>query len=370
MSNKVRLVLLVLGLGLLVLAGVRVRDALLRREATSAGGPSAAVPVEVLALAPRDLVDQVEATGTLRARNDVDVVADLPGRVREVRVDVGSVVAEGEVLARLEAEDMALAVQQAEAGLAMARAGLETAAADLAAAEPLAEAGGVSQTQIIALRARKASAEAQVRQAEAGVAMARSRLGDTSIRSPIAGVVTRNLTRKGRMASPGYPLFTVQDQAAFELALAMDERAAALVRPGQAAQITVGGQTLAGQVRTVASALDPNTRKAEVVLELPAPGEGVLANSTATARISLGVASGVLAVPDEAVLGSGEDAVVFVVEQGKARRVPVRTGAREQGWTEVIGVEAGAQVVISGQHLLTDGAAVAAAGGAPGQEAP
>lgn len=369
MSKTARLILIALAVALVGLAVVRVRAALERRADNSADGATAALPVQVLSLAPRDLVDLVEATGTLRALNDVDVVADLPGRVQELRVDVGSVVARGEVLGRLESEDMVLALRQAEAGLAMAHAGLETAAADLAAAEPLAAAGGVSQTQIIALRARRTSAEAQVKQAEAAVDMARSRVGDTSLRSPIAGVVTRNLTRVGRMVAPGHPLMTVQDQSGFELALAVDERAALRMRPGQPAEVRAGEVVLVGEVKTVANALDPYTRKAEVVLVVPSPGAGVLANTTATARVTLGTVSGALAVPDEALVGGGEDPALFVVREGKAVRVPVRLGAREGGWTAVEGLDAGAQVVVSGQHLLADGAPVTvqpdAAGGTP-----
>lgn len=356
-------IFLALGLGGCGLAGLtvwRVTDALTRRaDAATQTAAATSLPVEVFTAAPRDLVEVVRIAGTLRARHEADVVADVPGRVQAILADVGTLVRKGEPLARLESTDVALGVQQAEAAVAMAEAGQQTAGRDLVGAEAVAAVGGVTDSQLVAAKARAASADAQVMQAKAALGLARERLADTTLRAPFDGVVTRRLTDVGRLVSPGAPAFTVQDQSELQLVLAVDEHTAARVLPGAAVTVTsdhVEGD-LAGVVRTVAPALDAQTRKGDVVVVLPATA-GLLPQGTATARLELGRTVGAVSVPARAVVERGGETFVFVVEDARANLTPVEAGVRDGDWVEARGLEAGAAVVVTGQTYLTEGATV------------
>lgn len=352
--------LVVGALGLGGLTAWRVADALTRR--TDAGAQTegaAAVPVEVYAAATRDLVEVVQVAGTIRARHEADVVADVPGRVQAVLVDVGEAVTRGQPLARLESTELALQVRQAEAAVAMARAGQVTAARDFEAAEAVAKAGGLTESQRVAAHARLATADAQVMQAEAALGLARERLSDATLRSPIAGVVTRRLTDVGRMVNPGAPAFSVQDLSELELVLAVDEHTAPRLVAGAAVPVSSDhtGAEITGTIRTVAPALDPQSRKGEVIVSLPAV-PGLLPQGTATARLELGRLTGAVAVPSRAILEADGSSYVYVADGGTAHRTAVRPGLRDGEWVEAAGLPAGAAVIVTGQSYLTDGAAV------------
>jgi RND family efflux transporter MFP subunit len=348
----------VLSLG--CLTAWRVGEALTRRaDAAAATEASATVPVEVVAAETTDLVETVRVAGSLRARHEADVVADVPGRVVSLAADVGSVVHKGEALARLETTELALGVEQAEAGLAMAEAGRTTAARDLEAARTVAGAGGMSATQLAALEARAATADAQVKQAKAGLGVARARLADATLVSPIDGTVTRRATDLGRMVSPGAPAFTVQDLSGLELVVSVDERVAARLVSG--ATVGVRSDHVAaipdGTITSIQPALDAVSKKAEVVIAV-ASVAGLLSHGTASAVLEVGRGTGVVAVPARAVREDGDGQVVWVVEADKARKVPVTLGLRDGERVGVTGIEAGAQVVVAGQGFLSDGAAV------------
>ncbi len=349
------------GAALCGLVAWRVGDAMTRRaDAAEATATAAAVPVDVLVVAPRDLVETVRVAGTLRARHEADVIADVPGRVEAVLADVGTAVRKGDPLARLESRELALQVEQAEAALAMAEAGRETAARDFQAAQAMAAVGGVTESALVAAKARAASSDAQVLQAKASLGLARERLADATLRSPLDGVVTRRATDVGRLVTPGVAVFGVQDLTSLELVVSVDERTAARLQAGAAVTVVSdhAADLPAATVRTVSPALDAQTRKAEVVVEL-APAPGLLPRGTATAVLVLGQRPGAVAVPARAVVEATDGYFVYVVDGTSAKRTPVRPGLRDGDWLEVDGLGAGATVVVAGQTFLTDGAAVA-----------
>lgn len=359
MNTTARVVLIVAGLGLVGLIGLRVNQSI-ARNAKGAPEAAAALSVEVFTTSRQDMTETVKVAGTLRALNQVDIVADVPGRVEAVMAEVGDTVRKGAVLARLEQRELSLAVAQAEAGLAMAEAGRDTALRDLKASESVAEVGGVTDSQLVAARARAAAAEAQVKQANAALGMARERQADATIRSPIDGVVTRRQTDVGRMVNPGMPIFSVHDLSALELVIAVDEHTAARIQPDT--PVVVRADTLdapvSATVRTISPALDANSRKAELIVRL-APAHGLMPNGTATAEITLGQRPGAIAVPLRAVVDDGAERFVYVVEGGVAHRVPVQAGIRQGDEVEITGVEPGSMIVLTGQSWLVDGASVA-----------
>ena len=360
-----RIAVVSMGMGLaILLCGLttwRVVDAMTRRsDVADAAGKTIATAVEVVQAAPRDLVDEVRVAGTLRALHEADVVAEVPGRVEAVLVDVGARVTKGQALARLDAEDLGLQVQQAEAALAAARAGLSSADQDHGGGVSLAAAGGLSVAQLKALEGRLAATEAQVAQAEAALGMARTRYADATLRAPFAGIVVRRRIDIGGQVAPGQPAFGIADLSALELVIDVDERVAARLKPADAVAVSsdMVADLPAGVVKTVAPMLDPLTHKAQIVVSI-AYTPGLFGHGGASATFQVGEAAGVIAVPRGAVIEDNGENVVFVVDGGIARRTVVVTGLREGDWLEVSGIPVGASVVVAGSAYLSDGAAVA-----------
>ncbi|MEQ1503539.1 MAG: efflux RND transporter periplasmic adaptor subunit, partial [Myxococcota bacterium] len=341
----------------------RVIEALGRREVAAATSvPTGPTPVQVATVERRDISGVIELSGTLRPANEVDVAPDVSGRVVSVSVSVGTRVDKGEELARLDATDLELALAQAEGALAAAVAGRDAAVQEAATAEKLAASSSITENQLVGARSRKMAADGQLKQSQASRDLAKERVNDAKIASPIAGIVTRADLDVGRMVTPGAAVFQIQDDSAYEVDVGLDEATAYTVHPGQPVEV----QSLArpdrivpGTIATVAPTLDPQTRKALAVVRLDPTTEPLLGYSTVTVRIAQQSRAGVVTVPASAVFERGADTIVrLVVEGNTVKIVAVRTGARLGELVEVFGIQPGAQVVVAGPADLVDGTVV------------
>jgi RND family efflux transporter MFP subunit len=202
----------------------------------------------------------------------------------------------------------------------------------------------------------------QHRQARAARDLAAERLRDTTLRAPVGGIVTRAAVDRGQMVAPGVPAFQVQDVSAYEVDVGFDEANAYAVVPGQAVRVRVLARadlTLDGRIQTVSSSLDRQTRKALATIRLDSTAERLITGSTVMVELALDPRTGVVTVPETAVVDRDGSPVVRVVESGNVvRNVPVRTGLRQDGEVEVDAVGAGSTVVVTGPPELVDGTVV------------
>lgn len=346
-----------------VLALWRVEQAIVRRSTaaarTAVTGP---IAVELTPVAARDLAGGVLVSGTLRSVDQVDVVSDVPGRVETLAVDVGSRVSKGDLLATLDDTDAKLALAQAEGAVTAATAAWDAASHDAGSAEQLAAAKAMTETQLVAARSRLAAAQGQLAQAKAGRDLARERVRDARITSPIDGVVTRRGLSIGQMVAPGAPILQAQDDARYQVDVALDEATAHAVAPDQQVTITSlarGGEPLVGTIATVSSTLDPVSHRATAVIRVDATS-ALITNATVSVRIPIASHEGALAVPATAVVEKDDKPVVRVVTDGVVANGPVTLGIRDGTFVEVGGVAAGAMVVTAGPVEIADGAVVAA----------
>ena len=345
----------------MVLVLWRIEQAVVRRSTAAARtaitGP---IAVEVAAVTAHDLSGTIVVTGTLRSVDLVDVVADVPGRVETLPVDVGARVQKGDVLATLDDTDSQLGLAQAEGMVAAATASRDAAAHDAASAEKLAAADAMTETQLVAARSRLAAAEGQLAQAKAGRDLAREHVRDARVTSPIDGIVTKRALAIGQMVAPGAPILQVQDDAHYQVDIALDEASAYAVAPGTEATITSVarvGEPLVGTVATVSSTLDPMTRKAAAVIRVDSSSP-LITNATVSVRIPVGSRPGALAVPATAIGESHDAPVVRVVTANVVKNVPVTVGLRDGDLVEIAGVDAGSFVVTAGPVDIPDGAVV------------
>ena len=337
-----------------------------------------ALSVQVAKVERGDVAETVEVAGELSAPPGMDVKLGplVAGRLGAMLVGEGDNVQKGQVLARLEGTPLRDALAQAEAQLAQARAQELNARAKLSRAEKALQAGVAAAQEVEDDHLALAQAQAAVKTAQAAVSTARNQFGRSELRAPFDAVVAHVFAAAGEPVDAGKPVVEVAHLSPIELRAPLAPRLAALLKPGQEAQLRVDalpGRTFPARVFAVAPTVDAATGAALVRLRAE-NNDGVLRMGTfAHAQVVTDVHRSVLRVPAPAVLGSEDGAAVEVVEQGKARKVPVRLGARGAQWVEVVeGVQPDAQVIVQGNYALPDGTPVQPQqdGGASSETAP
>ena len=364
------------------------------------GGPSAAAPrgsaaegdappVRVVRVQATPLDRSVSVTGTLAAEEQVMLSLKVTGRLEELLVDLGSPVHRGQVIARLTPTDFDLRLRQAEAALQQARARLgldpfggdedgidieqtsvvRQARAALDEARRQRERISTFVARGISARADLESADAQLQIAEgryqdaleevrnrqavlaqrrSELALARQQLDDTSLRSPIDGVIRERHASAGEYRAAGTPIFTVVRQHPLRLQLAVPERASTDVRLGQVVRVTVEGDpnVYEGHVARLSPAISEGNRTLPIEAEVPNQDGHLRPGTFARGEIVTNQALSLL-VPHSALVVFAGVEKVLTVQEGKVSEQRVRTGRRVGDRIEILeGIQAGTLVVM------------------------
>jgi membrane fusion protein (multidrug efflux system) len=309
------------------------------------GGP--VVPVVATAARIEQLSLEVEALGTAKASESVDVTAKVSNLVTAIRFDEGQQVRRGEVLVELDGE-------QARADLAVANAALTESAGQLKRSRELHATRILSDQQIEQIEATHAANQARV-------AAARSRVSDTVIRAPFDGRVGLRRVSVGSLVAPGTVITTLDDTRTIKLDFTVPERVVAAMRAGlelEAASVAYPGEVFSGRVDSVDSRVDPSSRSVTVRALVPNDKGLLKPGMFMNVRLSRGEAD-VLVVPEEALVPEQGDVFVYVVRDGTATKRKVMAGQRTIGSVQVTdGLQAGELVVTEGTQKLREGASV------------
>ena len=322
------------------------------------------IPVTVAPVETRDLDDTLMLTGTLRPRAQVQVVAEVQARLLRVLRDEGARVAAGETLAGLDDTDYRLALDRAQAALAVADANKAHAVAERERADNLLKTGGITDKDHLTAQVALQVAEASLAQVRAEVAISAQQLARTQIRAPFAGRVAKRMADPGSMLANGTPLFTLVDDAVLEFRASVPSADYGKVRVGAAVHVTVdalGGRSVQGKVARVTPLVEERTRSFEVVVQIPG-GDDLVGGMFARASVTVGKVTRVLVVPPGALVRDGNDplfAQAFVVADGKAERKKVTLGVETPDAIQVkAGLKAGDIVVLDPPVALSSGAPV------------
>ena len=215
-----------------------------------------------------------------------------------------------------------LPLTAAEKEVSAADSDLALAEATLKRYQQLYEKKSVSPQEFDEIKARYQSAEARRDMARAGQAQAnaaltqaRTSLGYTRIRAPFAGVVTEKKADAGTLASPGMPIFTIEDTRSYRLEVTVDESDIHLVRVGQVAPVTIdalGNVQLSGKIVQIVPAADPASRSFLVKVELPADAR-LRSGLFGRARFPRGERSALL-IPRTSLVERGQLQGVYVLD--------------------------------------------------------
>ena len=228
----------------------------------AAGGPAAAAGQAAPAESAPE-TGRLALTGEFVALVRSNLVPRTGGRVGQVFVDEGQPVRKGQTLLQLETEYLKLDVARAEAELRRAEAAALDASRDLERKKGLSQKGSVSQATFDRTRSGADQADAGRQAARVALDLARQRLADATLTSPVDGVVAQRRTDVGERLSEGTPAFVIEQTAPLKLRFRVPERYLGAARKGLAVHATVDafpGQAFDGTVSVVGGSVDPQTR--------------------------------------------------------------------------------------------------------------
>ena len=307
------------------------------------------------------------ASGYLVARRQAVVSAKIQGRLAGLRVEEGSRVREGEIIAQLESADYEAQVDVARAQAQHAEADLAEQQRQLHLAEELAQAQVVSQDQLQAAASRVRLADAALAQARGALALSQANLQNTIIRAPFSGVVLKKMAEVGESVAPIPPgvnistssgaIVALADMSTLELEADIGESSVSAVRPEQPAQVSVQAfpereyravlrQIIPTADRTKATItvrvtilnrdgdLKPEMSARVTFLEAPTKGAPAPVNP-------------IISVPKDAIaLRDGRTVVFELKNDQRINQLAIITGAEDQGQVVVKSGLAGAETLV------------------------
>ena len=362
-------------IGILALYGLRARQAF---SATEVETVTVAVSLDVQPSAGTPILT---ASGYVVARRKAVVSAKIQGRLSELRVEEGSVVREGEILAKLESLDYEASVARARAAVQRAEADLGEYRRQLRLSEDLARQKIVSEDQREAAASRVKIAEAQVAQAAADQAFAEAQLQNTVIRAPFGGVVVKKMAEVGESVAPIPPgvnistssgaIVALADLATLEVEADVAEANVAKVAGGQPAEVTVEAipdRRYKAVLRQVIPTADRTKATVQVKVTILDKDKDLKPEMSAKVtflepekeqKAETAAAQPVVLVPRAAVVTRDGKSTVFLVRDGQAQARAVVLGTERQGQVIVKdGLKGGETIVAKPGEELKHGASV------------
>ena len=331
-------------------------------QSRTAPSPETLRNIPVLAVQQANLTDLLEAVGTVRAAQTSDAASQMMGNIVEIRAHEGDRVQRGQVLAVIDDSQPRAAVDRAAAASLAAQQQLAGADSDLALAEStlkryqnLYEKKSVSPQEFDEVKARQQAAlarrdmaKAGQAQAQASLSQARTSLDYTRIRAPFEGVVTEKKADSGTLASPGMPIFTVEDVRRYRLEATVNENDLRYVRTGQQVVVVIDALDnvgLKGKVVQIVPAADVASRTFLVKIDLPTDTH-LRSGLFGRAQFSRGERQALL-IPRSAVVDRGQLQGIYVLDQNKVASLRYITLGKPSGAdVEVLaGLQDGEQLV-------------------------
>ena len=335
-------------------------------QAAASAETFGAAPVKVFKVRRERITEKITYTGTLEAWNKINITPEVGGKIARIHVQEGDRVAQGQLLAELETESIRLQIRQAEAGVAVAEASHADALRNKERMDRLIKENAVSAMQVEKIQLAYDAAAAQLEQARAGLNLARHALDVSIMKAPFAGVVASRNAEVGDVINPmmgGYSgasgVLTLMDYSKIKIAVAISSEDIGRIRKGQEAVLRVGaipGRDFRGAVRVVNLTADPLNKKFGVEVVIDNPDAALRPGTFGDLVFEVQSHENALVVPQKAIL---ENTYVFIVEGGKAVKKNVAIGLQNTTMVEIPdGLAEGALVVVEGNFGLEEGAAV------------
>lgn len=317
--------------------------------APAPGGDAAmAVPVETAPVHIGPIQRRLTAVGSLRSNESVIIRPEVAGRIAEIRFDEGERVRKGQPLVILDDSIYRAEVDEVQASLVLSQANHERAL-DL-----LRRGAGTTKARDEAL--------AKLRADEAALALARARLDKTVITAPFEGMIGLRRVSVGDFVNIGQDIVNLEQIDPLKADFRVAEVYLGAVRPGQKIELSADafpGETFTGEVYAIDPLIDESGRSIVLRARLPNSDNRLRPGLFVRVTLVLNEREDAIQIPEQALVPQGQDQFVFRVVDGKAELTKVTAGIRRDGMVEITeGLGPDDEVVTAGQLKIRDGAPV------------
>lgn len=322
--------------------------------AESPKGPPKRPPTMVEAVPVRTgmLAQEVDAVGSLEANESVLIRSEMAGRITAIHFSEGRKIESGAILIAIDSAEYQAQVDQITASLELAQLNFERS-------ERLRKEDMVSPQAYDESHAR-------LKEAQANLALAKTRLAKTEIRTPFAGRLGLRQVSPGDYVQAGQVIVNLEDIDSIKLDFRIPEKYLSKIRSGQKVRVEVDAfpeKDFSGKVFAIDPRIDDTTRTILLRARIPNPGGKLRPGMFARVALVVEERSNALLIPEQAIVPEGSKKYVYRIEDGKAFRVLVSIGLRRKGEVEITGgLGAGDLIVTAGQMKLRDGSPVRVAG--------
>ena len=309
--------------------------------------------------------DFYQAIGTVRSRNEIDVVPRIVARILEIKVRSGDSVKKGDVLAILDAKDLSSVVSQgqdqlravsasvnaADEQVKSAKASLDMASKDMERMRNLFEQNAIAKREyeqtVTAFKKaeaamqqaiqQRAAASAQASAANQGIRQAEVGLGYATVLSPIDGIVAERLADPGDLGNPANVMLRIFDPLSLLLEVPVRESLVREISIGSPVSYAVPslGRTFTGDVREIVPSVDPRSRTFLVKVCI-GQSEGLMPGMFGKLQVPLKSEKKVILVPESAIIKTGQLESVVEVDGDRLLRRQIRSITAGEGWREVV----------------------------------
>ncbi|TJV53776.1 MAG: efflux RND transporter periplasmic adaptor subunit [Mesorhizobium sp.] len=331
-------------------------------------------PVKVVEIGKAETTRQLDYSGSVRARTEMNLGFRIAGKVTERLVDIGQHVNEGDVLARVDPSDYELSVKSAQASLDAAERQVETVDLAKKRAEQLYAKNFAPKSQLDQATLTYDQAVATRDAARSTLAQAQNQVHYTDLKASKAGIVTAISADIGQVVGAGTPVMTVAVDGEKEVLIAVPEMDIAGFRPGK--EVKAGfwsddALTLDGKVREVAGSADPQSRTFAVRISLPNDPR-VLLGMTANVEATVGSKAELVSIPLTAMAEKDGKQIVWTVDRTSdtvhPRPIKVANFTAD-GVAVADGLKQGDVVVAAGTQFMTENLKVKLSGDVAQQSA-
>ncbi|MDX8524287.1 efflux RND transporter periplasmic adaptor subunit [Mesorhizobium sp. MSK_1335] len=316
-------------------------------------------PVKVVEIGEAQTSRQLDYSGSVRARTEMNLGFRIAGKVTERLVDIGQHVNEGDVLARVDPSDYELSVRSAKASLDAAERQVETVDLAKKRAEQLYAKNFAPKSQLDQATLTYDQAVATRDAARSTLAQAQNQVHYTDLKASQAGIVTAVSADVGQVVGAGTPVMTVAVDGEKEVSIAVPEMDIAGFKPGKEVKASFwsdDGLTLDGKVREVAGSADPQSRTFAVRVSLPNDPR-VLLGMTANVQATVGSKTQLVSIPLTAMAEKDGKQIVWTVDRASdtvhPRPIKVANFTAD-GVAVADGLKQGDVVVAAGTQFMTE----------------
>lgn len=297
----------------------------------------AAKLVKVQAVKQRKMIEKLELPGTIQPENVANILSTAEGKISKLFVREGDEVKQDEVvvlISSLVREDI---INSSRLLVETKKKALEKKPNDL-------------------------KLQQELQQAEQDYQFALQQYKVIPVTSPISGVVSKRMVDLGDMIPAKAKLFEIQSSKRFRIDMPVSELDFRKLHFGQLAEIHADAcpeKTFRGKIQRIHPLIDTKTRNGLVEIHLTAPCPNLRAGMFVRVTFIIRTLENSIAIPVHSIIDRPENKTCFIVKNGKAQEVVVRTGLEAEGWVEILsGIKVGNQVVIEGQQQLKTGTPV------------